>query len=63
MLTLHTLDTLVLTQEHGRHRRAEAAAERLRPPTETRRSLAAALRRAAHALDPAPLRRVPAGQS
>ena len=63
MLTIDPLDTLQLTRERGRHLRAEAAAERLRPAPETRRSLAAALRRAADLLDSAPLAARPAGQS
>ena len=67
MLTLKPLDTLALADEHGRHLRAEAAAERLLPATETRRSIARTLRRAADLLDadpldPGPLAR-PAGQS
>jgi hypothetical protein len=63
MLAFDPLHTLALAQEHGRHLRAEAAAERLRPAAETRRSLAAVLRRAADLLDPAPLAPRPAGQS
>ncbi len=68
MLMLNPPDTLALADEHGRQLRAEAAAERLRPAAETRRSLAAALRRVADLLDtgplePGPLAPRPAGRS
>jgi NADPH:quinone reductase-like Zn-dependent oxidoreductase len=46
-----TFDALVEARERGRQLQAEAAAERLRPPT-ARRLLAEALRRAANRLDP-----------
>lgn len=53
-------DALVVAYERGRRLRAEAAAERLRGTSGTRRSLAGSLRRAADRLDPAPLARRPA---
>ncbi len=55
MLNSNPLDGLVVAQERGRRLRAEAAAERLRRPSPTRRALALSLRRAADRLDPAPL--------
>jgi hypothetical protein len=60
MSTLDPLDALFLAHERGRRLRAEAAAERLRSTSGTRRALAVSLRRAADRLDPAPLARRPA---
>jgi len=51
------LDGLAQIRERGRRLRAEAAAERLRGPSWTRRALAASLRRATDHLEPAPLAR------
>jgi hypothetical protein len=50
-------DGLAEIRERGRLLRAEAAAERLRAPSRTRRALAASLRYAADRVDPAPLAR------
>jgi len=50
---MFTVDPLSEARETGRQLRAEAAAERLRPPT-ARRVLAEVLRRTADRLDPAP---------
>ena len=60
MFTSHPLDALVVAHERGRQLCAEAAAERLRGTSGTRRALALFLRRAADRLDPAPLARRPA---
>ena len=57
------LDRLVIAHQRGHELRAEAAAERLRDISATRRVLAASLRRAADLLDPAPLVRRAASQS
>jgi len=57
MFTSDPLDALVVAHERGRQLRAEAAAERLRGTSATRRALAVSLRRAADRLDPAPLAR------
>lgn len=50
-------DALAVAHEYGRELRAEAAAERLRATSRTRRALAASLRRAADHLDAAALAR------
>lgn len=60
MITLDPHDALVAAHEHGRRLRAEAAAERLRGPSATRRALALSLLRAANRLDPASLAAGPA---
>ncbi len=57
MFTSDPLNTLVVAHERGRRLRAEAAAERLRDTSGTRRALAVSLRRTADRLDPAPLAR------
>ncbi|HYT51746.1 MAG TPA: hypothetical protein VEL10_06045 [Gaiellaceae bacterium] len=57
MFTNDPLDALVAAHERARQLRAEAAAERLRGTSGTRRALAVSLRRAADRLDPAPLGR------
>jgi hypothetical protein len=57
MFTSDPLDALVVTHERGRRLRAEAARERLRGTSRTRRTLAVSLRRAADHLDQAPLAR------
>lgn len=53
-------DVLALAHERARHLREEAAVERLRHHTATRRALAESLRRAANRLDPVPLAHRPA---
>ena len=63
MFSSNRLDALALAHERGRNLRAEAAAERLRGTTPTRRALAASLHRAADRLDAAPPPRRPALQS
>jgi hypothetical protein len=63
MLTNDPLEVLGVAHERGRRLRAEAAAERLRGPTGTRRALAMSLRRAADRLDPGPFAKRPASQS
>jgi len=55
MFTGDPVDLLVVAHERGRQLRADAAAERLRGTSGTRRVLAASLRRAADRLDPAQL--------
>lgn len=60
MSTMFTGDpfaALAVAHQRGRRLRAEAAAERLRGASGTRRALAVSLRRAADRLDPAPLAR------
>jgi hypothetical protein len=57
MFTGDPLDALVVAHERGRELRAEAAAERLRGTSRTRRAIAVSLRRAADRLDLAPLAR------
>ena len=52
-------DVLLLAHERARQLREEAAADRLRGASVTRRALAASLRRAADRLDPTPLRHRP----
>jgi hypothetical protein len=63
MLTNDPLEALAAAHARGRELRAEAATERLRVTSATRRTLAASLRRLADRLDPAPLARAPASQS
>jgi hypothetical protein len=63
MLTSDPLEFLALAHGRGRRLRAEAAAERLRGTSGTRRKLAVSLRRAADRLDPAPYANRPASQS
>jgi hypothetical protein len=63
MFTSNPFDALALAGERGRQLRAEAAAERLRGTSGTRRTFAASLRRAADRLDPVPLAPRPASQS
>ena len=53
MFTSDPRDALVLAHEHVRHLRDEAAAERFRRTSRTRRTLATSLRRLADHLDPA----------
>jgi hypothetical protein len=55
MLMPDARDQLELAHERGRRFRDEAASERMRGRSGTRRALAASLRRAADRLDPAPL--------
>jgi len=63
MLTTDPLELLTVAHERGRRLRAEAAAERLRSTSGTRRALAVSLRRAADRLDPAAHANRPASQS
>jgi hypothetical protein len=60
MVTSDPHDALVFAHQHARQLRAERAAERLRHGSVTRRALAAALRRAANRVDPAPFAPRPA---
>jgi hypothetical protein len=60
MLISHPRDALVLAHERVCYLRVETAADHLRRASGTRRALAAALRRAATRLDPAPLAHRPA---
>jgi hypothetical protein len=60
MFSSHSRDALVLAHERGRHLGEEAAAERLRRVSATRRALAASLRRAANRRGAAPLAPRPA---
>jgi hypothetical protein len=62
MFTSDAYAALDLAHERSRHLSAQAAAERLRGPSPTRRVLAGSLRGVADRLDPLPLRR-PASQS
>jgi hypothetical protein len=55
MVTCNPLDALAIAHTRGRELRADAAAERLRGTTATRRAIAVSLRRAADRLDPAAL--------
>ena len=55
MFVTHPRDTLVFVHERTRQLREAAAGDRLRRGSGTRHVLAAALRRAATRLDPAPL--------
>jgi hypothetical protein len=52
MLITDPLDQLAVAHARGRGLRAEAAAERLRDISRTRRAIAGSLRRAADRLDP-----------
>jgi hypothetical protein len=52
-------DLLDIAEERGRRRLEEAAAERMRPQSRMRHSLAVLLRRAADRLEPAAPRRGP----
>jgi len=60
MLTSDPFDALTLARERTHILRAEAAAERLRAGSRTRRTLAVYLRRAADRLDPSPVVPTPA---
>ena len=60
MFTLNPLDALAVAHTRGRELRADAAAERLRGTTATRRAIAVSLRRAADRLDSAALASRPA---
>ena len=60
MFTSDPYDVLVIAHGHARQRRAEQAAERLRPASRARRPVAALLRWVAERLDPAPLAHLPA---
>lgn len=62
MLSTDPLDALVLDHARARDLRAQAAVERLRPISTTRRAAAGLLRRAANRLDRAPIARRPASQ-
>jgi hypothetical protein len=55
MLTSDPYYVLAQVREHNRNLRAEAAAERFRATSGTRRALAVYLRRAADRLDPSPV--------
>ena len=54
MITTDPRDALALSKQRSAQFQAEAAAERLREPSATRRGLARFMRRAADRLDPAP---------
>jgi hypothetical protein len=60
MFIAHPRDGLVVAHERGRQPHAQAAAERMRSPSTSRRALAVSLRRAADRLDPVPLACQPA---
>ena len=55
MFTSDPRDVLVVAHDHIRHLREETSANRFRPRTKARRTLAASLRRAAERLDPTAL--------
>jgi hypothetical protein len=54
MITTDPHDALALSEQRSAQLQAEAAAERLREPSATRRGLASFMRRTADRLDPAP---------
>jgi hypothetical protein len=54
MITTDPRGMLALSEQRGAQFQAEAAAERLREPSATRRALARFMRHAADRLDPAP---------
>jgi hypothetical protein len=60
MFTSDPHHTLIVAHEHARRMRDEAAVERLRPASGTRRTLAASLRSVADRLEPAPFAPRPA---
>ena len=60
MLTIDSHDALAVANERGRRLQEEAAGERLRRTSRTRRALAGSLRGLADRLDPAPFAPRPA---